>query len=108
MKTTPPPEPGPGAADDLHPEYNFDYRKVRSNRFAGQVDHPPCLDDQSMASNDDMAKRDEIFRGLTLDQMIADIKRRREQIDTQLRSFGRNSEQESAKGRRGYECSAEE
>ena len=47
-----------------------------------------------MTSNDDMAERDEIFRGLTLDQMITDIKRRREQIDTRLRSFGRNSEQE--------------
>ena len=75
MKANSTPEPAPG--DDLHLEYNFDYRKVRSNRFAGQVDHPPCLDDQSMASNDDMAERDEIFRGLTLDQMITDIKRRR-------------------------------
>jgi len=69
MKTNSTPEPAPG--DDLHPEYNFDYRKVRSNRFAGQVDHPPRLDDQSMASSDDMAERDEIFRGLTLCQMIA-------------------------------------
>ena len=106
MKTNSTPKPAPG--DDLHLEYNFDYRKVRSNRFAGQVDHPPRLDDQSMASNDDMAECDEIFRGLTLNQMITDIKRRREQIDTQLRSFGRNSEQESAKWRRGHGCSAEE
>jgi hypothetical protein len=69
MKTNLTPEPAPG--DDLHPEYNFGHRKVRSNRFAGQVDHPLRLDDQSMASNNDMAERDEIFRGLTLYQMIA-------------------------------------
>jgi len=38
MKTDSTPEPEPGAADDLRPEYSFDYRKARLNRFAGQVD----------------------------------------------------------------------
>lgn len=27
--------------DDLLPEYNFDYRKARPNRFATQKDKPP-------------------------------------------------------------------
>jgi hypothetical protein len=38
MKTTPVPEQEPQAADELRPEYSFDYRKARPNRFAGQVD----------------------------------------------------------------------
>ena len=38
MKTASTPEPEQGAADDLRPEYNFDYRKARPNRFAGRVD----------------------------------------------------------------------
>lgn len=38
MKTASTPEPEQGAVDDLRPEYNFDYRKARPNRFAGRVD----------------------------------------------------------------------
>lgn len=38
MKTTSTPESEQDAVDDLRPEYNFDYRKGRPNRFAGQVD----------------------------------------------------------------------
>jgi hypothetical protein len=38
MKTTPVPEQEPKVADELRPEYSFDYRKARPNRFAGQVD----------------------------------------------------------------------
>ncbi len=38
MKTTSTPESQQGAADDLRPEYSFDYHKARPNRFAGQVD----------------------------------------------------------------------
>jgi hypothetical protein len=37
MKTTSTPEPERDA-DDLRPEYHFDYRKARANRFAGQID----------------------------------------------------------------------
>jgi hypothetical protein len=29
----------PEQADDLEPEYNFDYSKGKPNRFAGQLDH---------------------------------------------------------------------
>ena len=38
MKTIPVPEQEPKGTDDLRPEYSFDYRKARPNRFAGQVD----------------------------------------------------------------------
>jgi hypothetical protein len=38
MKTTTNPEPEQDAADDLRPEYSFDYRKARPNRFAGRID----------------------------------------------------------------------
>ena len=38
MKTTSTPKSEQDAADDLRPEYSFDYRKARPNRFAGQVD----------------------------------------------------------------------
>jgi len=38
MKTTSTPKLKQDAADELRPEYSFDYRKARPNRFAGQVD----------------------------------------------------------------------
>jgi len=38
MKTTSTPKPEEDAADELRPEYSFNYRKARPNRFAGQVD----------------------------------------------------------------------
>ena len=38
MKTTSTPKLEQSAADELRPEYNFDYRKARPNRFAGQID----------------------------------------------------------------------
>jgi hypothetical protein len=38
MKTTEMPNPELNTADELQPEYDFDYRKARPNRFAGQVD----------------------------------------------------------------------
>jgi len=28
----------PGIKEDMRPEYNFDYRKAKPNRFAGQQD----------------------------------------------------------------------
>jgi hypothetical protein len=38
MKTTATPNLEQDAADELRPEYDFDYRTARPNRFAGQVD----------------------------------------------------------------------
>jgi hypothetical protein len=38
MKTTAAPNVEQDAADELRPEYDFDYRKARPNRFAGQID----------------------------------------------------------------------
>ena len=38
MKNTAVSEPEPDAADELRPEYDFDYRKARPNRFAGRID----------------------------------------------------------------------
>ena len=38
MKTTETPNPEVNTTDELQPEYDFDYRKARPNRFAGQVD----------------------------------------------------------------------
>lgn len=38
MKTTSAPEPEQSTADDMLPEYHFDYGKARPNRFAGQID----------------------------------------------------------------------
>ena len=38
MKTTSKPKTEQDAADELRPEYNLDYTKARSNRFAGQID----------------------------------------------------------------------
>lgn len=37
-KTTSAPEPDQSTANDMLPEYQFDYSKARPNRFAGQVD----------------------------------------------------------------------
>jgi hypothetical protein len=39
MKKTKTVSAGVSASEDLRPEYRFDYRKARPNRFAGQVDH---------------------------------------------------------------------
>ena len=36
MKKTPVSKPRKRAKDDLRPEYHFDYRKARPNRFAGR------------------------------------------------------------------------
>jgi hypothetical protein len=36
MKKTPTPKTRRTASDDLRPEYHFDYRKARPNRFAGR------------------------------------------------------------------------
>ncbi len=36
MKNTQPSKPNENLQDDLLPEYNFDYSKVRPNRFAKQ------------------------------------------------------------------------
>jgi hypothetical protein len=38
MKKASNPEPEQGAADDLRPEYHFDYHQARPNRFAGKID----------------------------------------------------------------------
>lgn len=38
MKATNKREKAEDAADELAPEYSFDYSQARSNRFAGQVD----------------------------------------------------------------------
>ena len=38
MKTTSTPKPEQDAADEVRPEYSFDYRTARPNRFAGLVD----------------------------------------------------------------------
>ena len=38
MKKTPDAKPRRTAADDMLPEYRFDYSKARPNRFAGRVD----------------------------------------------------------------------
>lgn len=38
MKTTSTPKLEQDAADELRPEYSFDYRTARPNRFAGLVD----------------------------------------------------------------------
>ena len=37
MKKTPPPKATEAEADELLPEYNFDYGKARPNRFAGHI-----------------------------------------------------------------------
>ena len=37
MKKTKTSEPSPSDADDLRPEYHFDYSKARPNRFAGRI-----------------------------------------------------------------------
>jgi hypothetical protein len=41
MKTTQNSEITPNAEDDLLPEYDFDYSKARSNRFAAQINETP-------------------------------------------------------------------
>jgi len=33
----------PGASDELRPEYEFDYRTARPNRFAGRLDLDRCV-----------------------------------------------------------------
>ena len=38
MKKTKTSDAADSASDDLRPEYRFDYRKARPNRFAGRVD----------------------------------------------------------------------
>jgi len=38
MKTTANPELDQKLADELEPEYRFDYQQARPNRFAGKVD----------------------------------------------------------------------
>jgi len=38
MKTTTLSNPTEDLEDDLRPEYEFDYTKARSNRFAGKID----------------------------------------------------------------------
>lgn len=38
MKTTATPHLEQDAADELRPEYDFDYSRARPNRYAGQVD----------------------------------------------------------------------
>jgi hypothetical protein len=38
MKTIAKPELDQSLADELEPEYRFDYRQARPNRFAGKVD----------------------------------------------------------------------
>lgn len=38
MKTAAKPELGQSSTDELRPEYDFDYRQARPNRFAGKVD----------------------------------------------------------------------
>jgi hypothetical protein len=38
MKKTKTSNADPSAADDLRPEYDFDYRNARPNRFAGRID----------------------------------------------------------------------
>jgi hypothetical protein len=38
MKKTKMPDAASSAPDDLLPEYRFDYRKARPNRFANRVD----------------------------------------------------------------------
>jgi hypothetical protein len=38
MKKIKKPDAASSVSDELHPEYEFDYRKARPNRFAGQVD----------------------------------------------------------------------
>jgi len=38
MKTTNLSNPTEDLEDDLRPEYEFDYTKARSNRFAGKID----------------------------------------------------------------------
>jgi hypothetical protein len=81
--------PEPDANDDLRPENDFDCGKARLNRFTGQVD-PMRLGDQFVPGDDDhTAERDELFRDMTLDDMIAGIKQRREQTVTELRQVER-------------------
>ncbi len=36
-------EPQPEAAGELRPEYEFDYRTARPNRFAGRLDSNRCV-----------------------------------------------------------------
>ena len=38
MKKTLVPKSSPSIQEDMPPEYNFDYRKAKPNRFAGQQD----------------------------------------------------------------------
>ncbi len=38
MKNQQTPEPIPDTDDEMKAEHNFDYRKARPNRFAGQID----------------------------------------------------------------------
>ena len=45
MKKTPSPEALPQEADDLLPEYDFDYRKAKPNRFAATPARHVILDE---------------------------------------------------------------
>ena len=38
MKKIKKPDAAPSVSDEVRPEYEFDYRKARPNRFAGRVD----------------------------------------------------------------------
>jgi hypothetical protein len=89
MKTTTPPEPEPDADDDLRPEYNFDYGKARLNRFAGQVDRMRFVGEFTVGYDDFTAEREELFRDMTLGDMIAGIKKRRRQPVTKPRQVER-------------------
>ena len=43
MKKTRAPRPTTAASDDVRPEYRFDYRKARPNRFAARMGQTPMV-----------------------------------------------------------------
>ena len=77
------PEPEPGATDNLRLEFSLGYSTAHPNRFAELLD-AMHLDGQVMPGDDYTAERDELFRDMTLDDMIAGIKQRRERAEKQL------------------------
>jgi hypothetical protein len=52
MKKTKPSDSGSQASDDLRPEYEFDYRQARPNRFADRGDRERLV----VALDSDVAK----------------------------------------------------
>ncbi len=67
MKTTADPELAADLADELAPEYHFDYRQARPNRFAGKIDKSQVV--------------------VMLDPDVAEVFRTPESVNTFLRAL---------------------